>query len=91
MDYSFAYPWAKKKLLRETSVFTTRLKIKELRESGGLRKKHESLVKVVEYREWEPICSDDTSNPDEPFLFFYATFFTKVLLRLPYQSLRKIF
>jgi len=39
MDYASAYPWAKKELLRETSVFTTHLKIKELRESGGLSKK----------------------------------------------------
>jgi len=60
MDYSFAYPWAKMELLKETSVYTTRLKIRKLRELGGcLSKKHESLVKVVECREEEPICSDD--------------------------------
>jgi len=28
-------PLAKKKLLKETSIYTTRLKIRELRESGG--------------------------------------------------------
>jgi len=86
MDYAFAYPWAKTKLLRETFVYTTRLKIRELRESGGgLNKKDESLVKVVVCREGELVCCDESSNPGGPFLFFYATFFTKVLLRLPFS------
>jgi len=53
MDYSFAYPWAKKELLTETSIFSTRLKIRELRESGALSKRDENLVKVVVCRERE--------------------------------------
>jgi len=83
MDYSSAYPWAKKELLKETSIFTTRLEIRELRESGALTKRDENSVKVVVCRESEPICSDESSNPDGPLCFFYATFFTKVLLHLP--------
>jgi len=89
MDYSSAYPWAKKKLLKETSIFTTYLKIRELRESKALRKKDENLVKVVVCREDESICSDESLDPDRPFYFFYATFFTKVLLRLPLSIYEK--
>jgi len=47
MDYASTYPWAKKEVLKEIHGYTTRLKIKELRESGGLSKKDENLVKVV--------------------------------------------
>ena len=71
MDYSSAYPWAKKELLKETSVYTTHLKIRELRELRAcLSKKHESLVKVVECKEGEPICNDKLSHLDGPFCFF---------------------
>jgi len=80
MDYSSTYPCAKKELLKETSIYTSRLRIRELRELGVLSKKHENLVKVVACREGEPICSEDSSDPGGPFCFFYATFFTKVLL-----------
>jgi len=74
MDYASAYPWAKKDLLKETFVFTTPLKIRELRESGCLRKAHERLVKVVECEKNEP---------------FYTTLITKVKLRLPLSVFEK--
>ena len=77
MDYSYAYPWAKKELLKETSYYTNRLRIRELRESVALSKKEQGLVKVVACREDEPICSDESSNADGPFCFSYATFFLK--------------
>jgi len=84
MDYSFAYHWAKKELLKETSYYTTRLRIRELREARCcLSKKHEGFVKVVECKEGEPICCDESSDSDGPFCFFYATFLKKVLLCLP--------
>jgi len=41
MDYASTYPWTEKELLKETSIYTTHLKIRELRESGGLSKRHE--------------------------------------------------
>jgi len=44
---------------------------------------------MVECREDEPICCDESSNPDGPFCFFYATFFKKVLLRLPLSIFEK--
>jgi len=54
MDYAFVYPWAKKEFLRETFVYTSCLRIGELRESGSFSKKDENLVKVVACREGEP-------------------------------------
>jgi len=90
MDYSFAYPWAKKELLTETSYYTTRLCIGELRDGGCvLSKKHEGFVKTIECKEGEPICCDESSDPDGPFCSFYATFFKKVLLRLPLSIFEK--
>jgi len=41
------------------------------------------FVKTVECREGEPVCCDESSDPDGPFCFFYSTFFKKVVLRLP--------
>ena len=52
-------------------------------------KKDENLVKVVICREGEPICCDESSDSDGPFYFFYTTFFTKVLLRLPLSIFEK--
>ena len=84
MDYSSSNPCAKKEVLKETSYYTTRLRIRELREAGCcLSKKHERLVKVVKCKEGEPICCYESSDSEGPFYFFYATFFKKVLLCLP--------
>ena len=49
MDYSSVYPWTKKNLLKETSYYTTRLRIRELRENGLCfkQKKHGGFVKTV--------------------------------------------
>lgn len=69
MDYSSTYPWAKKDLLKETSIFITHLKIRDLGESRELCKKDQSLVKVVVCREGEPICSDESFDPNGPFYF----------------------
>jgi len=83
MDYGSLYSWAKNDLLKETSYYTTRSRIKELRENGcTLSKRHEGFVKMVESREDEPACCDKLSDPEGPFYFFYITFFKKVLLRL---------
>ena len=89
MDYSSAYPWAKKVFLKETSIYNSRLRIRELRELGALSKKDENLVKVVACREGEPICSDESLDLNRLFCFFYATFFTKVLLCLPLSIFEK--
>jgi len=71
MDYASPYPWIKKELLKEISIFTTDLKIRELRELGALSKKDENLVKVVVCREGEPRCCDESSDPNEPLCFLH--------------------
>ena len=43
----------------------------------------------MECREGEPICCDESSDPDGPFCYFCATFFKKVLLRLPLSIFEK--
>jgi len=83
------YLWAKKELLKETSIYTIRLKIRVLRESGALSKKDENLVKVVVCKESESICCVESSDPDGPFCLCYTTFFTKVFLRLPLSIFEK--
>jgi len=45
-----------------------------------MSKTHESRVKIVECTEGEPICYDESTDPEGQFCFFYTTFFRKVLL-----------
>jgi len=90
MDYGSLYPWAKKDLLKETSFHTTRLRIRELREYGRtVSRRHKGFVKIVECKEGEPVCCDESSDPDGPFCFFYATFFKNVHLCLPLSIFEK--
>jgi len=77
MDYAFAYPWAKNELHKETSVYTTRLIIRELTESGGLSKTDENLVIVVVCREGKPVCCDESLDPDGHFVSFTPPFSPK--------------
>jgi len=72
------YPWVKNDILKETSYYTTRLHIRELRENGcTLSKRHEGFAKTVECRDDQPVCCDESSDQDGLFSFFYATFFKK--------------
>jgi len=90
MDYSFMYPWAKKRSSKEVSYYTIHLRLRDLRENNcTMRKTHESHVKTVECREGELICCDDSSDSSGPFCFFYATYFKKVLLHLPLSIFEK--
>jgi len=89
MDYGFIYPWAKKELLKEFSYYTTHSRIRELRENGCIMsKKYERFVKTVECREGEPVCCDESSDPDGPFFYFYATFSKRFFFSFPYPSLK---
>ena len=83
------HPWAKKELLKQTFVYTIHLKIRELRESGGLCKRHEWLIKVVECSEDELVCRDGSSNPNAHFFFFHTKIFTKIKLCLPLTIFEK--
>jgi len=90
MNYNAMYPWAKKELLNETSFYTTRERIRNLRKSGcSFGKKHDRFVRIAECREDEPVCCDESSNSEGPLCFFYATLFNKVLLRLPFSVSEK--
>jgi len=74
------YPWIKNELLKEVSYYITYLRLRDLRGNGcTMSKKYEGYVKIVESREGEPICCDESSDPDGSFCCFYATFFNKVL------------
>jgi len=89
MDYKTLYLWAPSNLLEETSEYTNREKIFLFRKSEHLKKKclfgreDDKYVKVVSCRVDEPICCDESSDPEGLFCYFYSTIFKKVLLRLP--------
>jgi len=76
-------------LLEETSTFTTLGSIAAYRKrktchpSRVFGKDHDKFVRVVACREGEPICSDEASDPDDPFCFIYSTIFRRLGLRLP--------
>ena len=63
------YPWAKKDLLNETS--------------SSFGKRHDRFIRIIECREDEHVCCDESSDLDGPFFFFYATLFKKILVCLP--------
>jgi len=46
-------------------------------------------MKVVVCRMGELICSDELSDPEGSLCFFYVTFFTKILLCLPFSIFEK--
>jgi len=89
MDYNALYPWAPQNLLKETSSFTASDRIVTLRKSGCCFGGENDRIHVVPYRENEPVCCDESSNPGKPLCFFYATMFKKVSLRLPLTLFEK--
>jgi len=65
------YPWAKKDLMKETSFYTPHQRLRDLRENDcTMSKRHESHVKIIKCKEGEPICCDESSDPEGPFCFF---------------------
>ena len=94
MDYKTLYPWALSNLLEETSEFTTHAKIVLYRKSEHPKKnflfgnEHDKFVKVVPCSVNEPVCCDESSNPEGPFCFIYSTVFKK-LLHLPLHSFER--
>ena len=84
------YPWAPKTLLDETSFYTSSERVVTLRKSGcHFGKAHDRFVRIAACREDKPVCCDESSNPEGPFCFFYATIFKKVLLRFPLSIFEK--
>ena len=87
--YKSLYRWAPVDLLEETSTFTTLRSIAAYRKKQTCHplrvfgKDHDKFVRVVACREGEPVCSDEASDPDNPFCFIYSTIFQRLGLRLP--------
>lgn len=88
MDYSALYR-AKKDLLRETSIYTSREMIRNLHESHSLSRVHKRFVKVVACEPDEQVCRDNYCDSSRPFCFFYGTVFIKLYLHLPLTIFEK--
>jgi len=83
MDYAALFPWAKKYLLKEVSVYSSHLRLKELCESCSLSKGEENLIKIGVCSEGKLVCNDESGDPLGPFYFVYDMFFMKLGLHLP--------
>jgi len=94
MDHRTLYPWASDNLLGETSIYTSHEQIVFYMKSERPKKcifgrENDRGLKLVPCREDEPICCDESSDPDGPFFYFYTTVFKKVLLHLPLYNFEK--
>ena len=49
----------------------------------------QKILKLVPCKEDEPICCNESSDPDGPFCYFYTTVFKNVLLHLPMYNFEK--
>jgi len=63
MDYAILFPWGKKELLKEVFVYSSHSKLKEFRESCGLCRGEQSMVKTEVCLEGEPVCNDESGDP----------------------------
>ena len=54
-----------------------------------LVKKHDRFVRIALCGENEPVCCDESSDPEGPFRFFYVIVFKKIHLRLPLSIFEK--
>ena len=82
-------PLGTSNLLHETSGYTSHELIIILRKSKCHFGKEDDRLRIVPCRVDELVCCDESSNPEGPFCFFYATVFKKVLLRLPLSIFQK--
>jgi len=88
-DYKPLYRWAPTNLLDETSSFTSFASITTYKESETcpksrvFGKEHDKFVKVMPCGKGEPVCTDESSDPEGPFYFIYSTVFKRLKLRLP--------
>jgi len=86
MNYNSVYPWAKHVVLHDFSIFTSAKRIERLLHTHALSHSGVKTHVVIPCSSDEPICKD--CRDEEPFFFFYETFFTKLGVRLP-LSLQK--
>ena len=68
--------------MKEVSIYTSPLRLRDFRESSSLSKIEDSLVKTQVCSEGEPVCNDESRHPLDPFFFVYDTYFFKLGLRL---------
>ena len=54
-----------------------------------LGRENDRSIKLGPCREDEPICCDESSNPNGPFCYFYTTVLKKFILRLPLYNFEK--
>ena len=52
-------------------------------------REHDRLIRIVPCGEGEPVCSDESTDPEGPFCFFYSTLFQIILLCLPLFSFER--
>jgi len=89
-DYKSLYRWAPDALLKEISSFTSLVSITAYRKkqtchkSRVFGKDHDKYVRMVPCRVGEPVCSDESSDPERPFCFIYSRVFQRLGLRLPF-------
>jgi len=89
INYKSLYRWAPDSLLAETSKITSFKDIETYKEGEFSEKffifgkEHDRFVKVLPCKEGEPVCIDESANPEDPFFFMYSTVFKRLKLRLP--------
>jgi len=80
MDYQTMYSWAPENLIEETSIYTSHEQVVIYMKSKRPKKcilgrENDRGPKLVPCREDEPVCCDESSDPDGPFCYFYTTVF----------------
>ena len=88
-NYKSLYHWAPNDLLAETSSLTSFESIAKYKKgetcskSRVFGKEHDKFVKVMPCGKGEPVCADESSDPEGPFYFIYSTILKRIKLRLP--------
>jgi len=94
-DYKSLYRWAPDALLNETSSFTSLASITAYRKKQTCHKScvfgkdHDKFVRMVACREGEPMCANESLDPEGPFCFIYSTVFRRIGLRLPFTPFER--
>ena len=68
------YLYAREDLLKETSIYTTSLSLRDIWESQSLSKIDESNVRIQVCGKDEPMCKDKSVDTEGPFCFIYDKF-----------------
>ena len=93
--YKSLYRWASAALLNETSSFTSSESIAAYRKKKTCHKlwvfgkDRDKYVRMVACREGEPVCADESSDPEGPFCFIYSTIFRRLRLWLPFTPFER--